>query len=114
MHWSSSSRTEIQHLCRYIHLNGAPFPPSRPPTHPLNLRERQTVRLQLLTEEPNQIERILRVLVAASLMRPPSLQQEPPPPDPVSENERRELARILGRAPGKPLSESIIEERGER
>ena len=33
--------------------------------------------------------------------------------DPMSEQERRALAETLGRAPGKPLSQIIIEERGE-
>jgi hypothetical protein len=32
---------------------------------------------------------------------------------PPSKKERRELAEELGRVPGKPLSEIIIEERGE-
>ena len=36
-----------------------------------------------------------------------------PDEDPVSPEERAELARLLGEAPGKPLSEIIIEERGE-
>jgi hypothetical protein len=31
--------------------------------------------------------------------------------EPISEEERRELADRLGRAPGKPLSEIIIEDR---
>ena len=31
-----------------------------------------------------------------------------------SEQERRELAETLGKAPGKPLSEIIIEEHGGR
>jgi len=37
-----------------------------------------------------------------------------PPPDPVPEEERRALAERLARMPGKPLSEIIIEDRGER
>jgi predicted DNA-binding antitoxin AbrB/MazE fold protein len=82
------------------------------PLTPLNLQEHQNVRLQILPEEPaDEVERILYRLVEAGLMRPPT--QNPPPPDPVSEERRRELADILGQAPGKPLSEIIIEERGE-
>jgi predicted DNA-binding antitoxin AbrB/MazE fold protein len=88
------------------------------PLQPLNLRERQTVRLQIVQEEPvvqeepDEIEEVIQSLVASGLMRPrPS--RGTPPPDPVSEEERHRLADIIGRAPGKPLSEIIIEERGE-
>jgi hypothetical protein len=77
----------------------------------LNLRERQSVRLQVLPEEPaDEVDRIINGLVAAGLMSPPPGHSDV---DPVSEEERRELAEILGKAPGKPLSEIIIEERGE-
>jgi predicted DNA-binding antitoxin AbrB/MazE fold protein len=84
------------------------------PLRPLKLREHQTVRLQLLPEEPaeDEGEEAIRILVAAGLMRPP--QRDTPPPDPVSEEERRALAERLAQAPGKPLSEIIIEDRGER
>jgi predicted DNA-binding antitoxin AbrB/MazE fold protein len=84
------------------------------PLQPLNLRERQTVRLQIVPEEPaeseNEGEAAIRMLVTAGLLTPP-----PRRPDvaPVSEQDRRELADKLGRAPGKPLSEIIIEDRGE-
>ena len=81
------------------------------PLTPLNLRERQSVRLQVLPEEPaDEVDRIINGLVAAGLMTPPPGHSDV---DPVSEEERRELAEILGKAPGKPLSEIIIEERGE-
>lgn len=80
------------------------------PLQPLNLRERQTVRVQLLPEEPTDVERVVQSLVKAGLITPPPGRSEV---DPVSEEERRELARVLGQAPGKPLSEVIIEERGE-
>ncbi len=83
------------------------------PLSPLNLAEHQMVRIQVLPEQPtDEVEEIIQLLVTAGLMRPPSLKGSPPP-DPVSEAKRRELAEILGRAPGKPLSEIIIEERGE-
>jgi predicted DNA-binding antitoxin AbrB/MazE fold protein len=84
------------------------------PLRPLNLRERQTVRLQLLLEEAEQEDEgdaAIRILVAAGLMRPP--ERGAPPPDPLSEEERRALAERLAQAPGKPLSEIIIEDRGE-
>ena len=88
------------------------------PLQPLNLRERQMVRLQIVQEEPvvqeepDEIEEVIQSLVASGLMRP-CPNRGTPPPDPVSEEERRRLADIIGRAPGKPLSEIIIEERGE-
>jgi len=89
------------------------------PLQPMNLREYQKVRLEVLPEEaPVQTEpepkiiQVIQNLVASGLMRPKpgriSL-----PPDPVSEAERLSLADKLGKAPGKPLSEIIIEERGE-
>ena len=85
------------------------------PLRPLNLRERQTVRLQIVQEEPaedeNESEAAIRMLVEAGLLTPPPRRSDV---DPVSEQDRRELADRLGRAPGKPLSEIIIEERGER
>ena len=88
------------------------------PLQPLNLRERQTVRIQIMPEEPviqdepDEVEEVIQSLVAAGLMRPRP-KRGTPPPDPVSEEERRRLADIMGKAPGKPLSEIIIEERGE-
>jgi predicted DNA-binding antitoxin AbrB/MazE fold protein len=89
------------------------------PLQPLNLRERQTVRLQIFPEESviqeepdDKVEELIQSLVTAGLMRPRP-RRGTPPPDPVSEEERRRLADIMGKAPGKPLSEIIIEERGE-
>ncbi len=79
------------------------------PLQPLNLEERQTVRLQVLPEEAdNEVEKVIQTLVEAGLLTPPPGHSEV---DPVSEEERLELASILGQAPGKPLSEIIIEER---
>jgi len=81
------------------------------PLRPLNLRERQSVRIQVLPPEPaDEAEEIIGNLVAAGLMTPPPGYSDV---EPIPEEERRELAEILGRAPGKPLSEIIIEERGE-
>ena len=88
------------------------------PLQPLNLQERQTVRIQVLPEEPviqgepdDKIKALIQRLVAKGWMRPrpggPNL------PDPASEKERLRLADLMGSAPGKPLSEIIIEERGE-
>jgi len=84
------------------------------PLQPLNLQEHQTVRLQIVPEEPtkdgNESEAAIRILVEAGLLTPPPRRSDV---DPVSEQDRRELADRLGRAPGKPLSEIIIEDRGE-
>ena len=68
---------------------------------------------EALEESADEAKEVIQALVAAGLMQAP-VKRSSPPPDPVSEEERRELAQILGRAPGKPLSEIIIEERGER
>ena len=85
------------------------------PLRPLHLRERQTVQLQIVTEEPaeseNEAEAAIRLLVAAGRLTPPPCHSNIAL---VSEQARRELADRLGHAPGKPLSETIIEDRGER
>lgn len=80
------------------------------PKKPLSLRDGQTVRLQVLTEEAEEeAEQIIQSLVAAGLVTPPPHRDDV---EPVSEEARQELAQRLGQCPGKPLSEIIIEERG--
>ncbi|MDY0020026.1 MAG: antitoxin family protein [Anaerolineae bacterium] len=80
------------------------------PLEPLHLRERQTVRIQVITEDTlNEIENVLTQLVEAGVITPPIGYSTAKP---VSEQERWELADRLGQAPGKPLSEIIIEGRG--
>ena len=88
------------------------------PLQPLDLRERQKVRIQVLPEAPDVSEEsgddtdaLIQRLVAKGLMRPRP--RGPIPPDPVSEEDRLRLADLMGSAPGKLLSEIIIEERGE-
>ena len=81
------------------------------PLHPLDLPEKQKVRIQIWPEEASGEEEILRLMVNAGLMRP-CPRHEPPPPS-LSDEERRALAEQIGRAPGKPVSEIVIEERGE-
>jgi predicted DNA-binding antitoxin AbrB/MazE fold protein len=84
------------------------------PTEPLKLQEHQRVRLQVWLEDAVEDERqLIQQLVAAGLMRSATTSKSSPPPDPVSEAERREIAEMMGRAPGKPLSEIILEERGK-
>ena len=80
---------------------------------PLNLQEHQAVRIWVLPEEPekDEEEKAIGALVAAGRLTPPPRRSDVAP---ISEEERRALADRLGRAPGKPLSEIIIEERGER
>ena len=88
------------------------------PLEPLDLRERQRVRIQVLPEqggvqgEPQDpIEALIQRLIAEGRMRPrPS---GPIPPDPLSKEERQALADRLGHVPGKPTSEMVIEDRGE-
>ena len=71
------------------------------------------MRIRVLPEEmEDEGEAAIRVLVAAGLMHSPD-RETPPPPDPVPEEERRALAKSLAKAPGKPLSEIVIEDRGE-
>jgi len=84
------------------------------PLHPVNLRDRQQVRLQVLPDdsEENEASMAVRILVEAGLMRPPK--QGTPPPDPVSGEERLALAKRISQAPGKSLSDIVIEDRGER
>jgi len=84
------------------------------PLQPLNLRERQRVCIQVVPEttEEDEGEEMVRLLVAAGLMRPRP-RTGTRPPDPVSAEERRALAERLGRASAKPLSEAVIEDRGE-
>ncbi len=81
------------------------------PLHPLDLREQQRVCIQIWLEEASDKEEIVQHLVGAGLMRPRPRQDPPPPP--LSDEERRVLADRIGRAAGKPVSETVIEERGE-
>ena len=89
------------------------------PLQPLNLRERQTVCIQIMPEEParpeepaDEVEQIIQSLVASGLMYPRP-KRDTIPPDPLSAKERQALADRLGCAPGKPASEMVIEDRGE-
>jgi predicted DNA-binding antitoxin AbrB/MazE fold protein len=88
------------------------------PLQPLDLQERQKVRIQILPKDPDVSEEpgdntdaLIQRLVAKGLMRPRP--RGPIPPDPVSAEERKALADRLGRAPGKSASEMVIEDRGE-
>ena len=100
------------------HTNGAALWPSRSrgtllcPMRPLNLRECQTVRIQVLpeasaeaAESEQKLERILQGLVVAEVLTPSPCHSDV---EPLSEGERREQAGRLGQMPGKPLSEITI------
>ncbi len=54
---------------------------------------------------------LIHKLITAGLMHPRPITPVPPPP--ISDEERQALADLMGQAPGKPLSQVIIEERGE-
>lgn len=92
------------------------------PTEPLHLKDRQRVRLYVVVDttdsnvyqESSTAERreVLSILVDAGLIEPKP--DQPAPPDPVSPIERQRLADLMGGASGKPLSELVVEERGER
>jgi predicted DNA-binding antitoxin AbrB/MazE fold protein len=80
------------------------------PTRPLKLRDQQRVRIQVLSEEPeNELDQIVAELAQSGMLTTPPGQSEVKP---MSEQERRTLADTMGRAAGKPLSEIIIEDRG--
>lgn len=82
------------------------------PLSPLKLHEHQTVRLQVLPDKSvdEEEEEAIQYLIATGILTPPPGHSDV---EPLSEEERRELAETVGKAPGKPLSEIIIEERGE-
>lgn len=81
------------------------------PLKPLRLRENQIVQVSVVfDDEEDDREALIRVLVEEGLVEPPEVDDVP---DPVSAEERQYLADLLGRAPGKPLSELVIEDRGE-
>ncbi len=81
------------------------------PLKPLPLQDHQKVRLQILADTAtDETEHVIQSLVEAGLLTPPPGHSEV---EPLSEEENRKLADILGKAAPKPLSEIIIEERGE-
>ena len=81
------------------------------PLRPLNLKERQRVQVSVVSEPPDdRNEAILRMLSEDGLIEPHA---SPHTVDPVTQEQRLELAHLLGLAPGKPLSELVQEDRGE-
>jgi predicted DNA-binding antitoxin AbrB/MazE fold protein len=81
------------------------------PLSPLKLRENQTVYIQILETEPDvdRTEIAIQNLVAKGILTlPPGYSDIAPP----TEAERLALAEELSRAPGKSISEIILEDRG--
>jgi predicted DNA-binding antitoxin AbrB/MazE fold protein len=80
------------------------------PLKPLSLQEHQTVQIQVLPENGTELEQITHSLVAAGLLTSPPRCTDV---EPVSEVAWGELTEKLKAILGKPISEVIIEERGE-
>jgi predicted DNA-binding antitoxin AbrB/MazE fold protein len=81
------------------------------PLAPLPLRERQRLQIQIMpTPTTDEAEQLMNALLEARLITPPPGKSDIAPP---SDEERRELANRLGQAISKPISEIIIEDRGE-
>lgn len=81
------------------------------PLKPLRLKEHETVKFQILPDvledkDKNRLETWIKL----GLITPP---QNFIKTKPISEKRRYELADRLGKAVRKPLSEVILEERGE-
>jgi predicted DNA-binding antitoxin AbrB/MazE fold protein len=99
----------MDHVITAIYENGV-----LRPLDPLDLPERTEVQvsikpLAVSADADAHRRRVREVLVAAGLVLP---QPEAPPGQPLTEQERDELARRI--PPGRPLSEIIIEEREGR
>ncbi len=81
------------------------------PLSPLDLRERQEVRLEVVSDDPAEpVEAALRLLQAARQLTRPSGTTGA---SQMTKDEIKTLAEKLGQVPGRPLSEIIIEDRGE-
>ncbi len=81
------------------------------PLKPLPLQEHQTMQIQIVSEDSEEeLKQITPFLVTAELLTPPRRCNDVKP---VSEVAWRELTEKLKAIPGKPLSEIMIEERGD-
>jgi predicted DNA-binding antitoxin AbrB/MazE fold protein len=80
------------------------------PLTPLGLHEHQRVHVQIVPEaHQDTIEHVLEWLTRIGKVSPP---QHPGDTAPCSDTERAQLAQTLGEAMSKPLSETILDERG--
>lgn len=76
---------------------------------PLSLKEHQTVRIQVLPEtEAESVGETMQALISQGVVIAPAGHSSV---EPISEEERHQLADTLGQAMTKPLSELIIEDR---
>ena len=81
------------------------------PLEPLKLQQRQLIQIQILPDEAaDKTEQAVRHLLELGLAKPPRGCSDVAP---VPEAERLRLSDVFGKASDKPLSEIIIEERGE-
>lgn len=81
------------------------------PLGSLVLNEKQRVRIHVEPEKQIEtVEHVFQFLTDMGWLTPPSGQ---PRVEPVSLKERRRVADILGKAAKKPVSEMVIEDRGE-
>ncbi|MBA3923782.1 MAG: antitoxin family protein [Nostocaceae cyanobacterium] len=81
------------------------------PLNPLSLQEDQKVQIQILTEiTPPATNNVLQAMINAGMLTLPRRTNREAP---FSQEQRRELAQKMGQSSGKPLSEIIIEDRGE-
>jgi predicted DNA-binding antitoxin AbrB/MazE fold protein len=81
------------------------------PLEPLNINENQRLKVQIVPEIlSDQSEHVVQFLIQTGLLTPPAGHSQMKS---VPEEERSRLAAILAKAASKPLSEMIIEERGQ-
>jgi predicted DNA-binding antitoxin AbrB/MazE fold protein len=80
------------------------------PTIPLRLQEHQVVKIRLV-EDSSSDDQTLQRLIESGIVTPPPRAGDGRL---ISEQALRSLAEQVGKVPGKQLSESIIEDRGER
>ncbi len=81
------------------------------PLEPLILPEKQKVRIQVEPEKQiDSIENVFQFLINMGWVTPPSGQSKVKP---ISLQERNRVADILGKSAKKPVSQMIIEDRGE-
>lgn len=81
------------------------------PLKPLNLPDRQTVMIQVLSDVVSDTaDHAIQFLVKAGLLTSPSGSSKMKS---ISNKERQRLADLLGKATTKPLSQVTIEERSE-
>ncbi len=81
------------------------------PLEPLNINENQRVKVQIVPDTlSDKSEQIVQFLIQIGLLTPPAGHSQM---ESVSEEERSRVAEILAKAASKPLSEMIIEDRGQ-